>query len=291
MTDSIPKHAQVVVVGGGITGCATAYHLARLGVRDVVVLECNQLTSGTSWHAAGIVGPLRSSMNLTRLAKYAIELFAELERETGQATGYQQTGGLWLAQTAARLEELKRIKAMGDRSRLDTEILTPAQIGERLPLLHTEDLTGGLWVEQDGQVNPVDLCMAYARAAKAGGVKIREDCPVVDIETFPEGGVDAVLLEDGTRIQCDLLVIAAGAWSRQLGGMAGVNIPLASCEHIYVVTDLIANLGPFPIVRDLDNGIYLKGDSGKLVLGAFESNPKPWRPQSDDVAFLMFDQD
>jgi len=285
------EHTQVIVIGGGAIGLSIACHLGRLGVADVLLLERERLTSGTSWHAAGIVGPLRASMNLTRLAKYALELFVELEIDTGQATGYRQTGGVWLAQRSARLQELRRIKAMGDRSGLDTEMLTAAEISRRLPLLHADDLVGGLWVEQDGQVNPVDLCMAYARAARSAGVEIREHSRVVDIDA-DAGAVRAVLLADGSRIACRKLVICAGAWSRQLAAHAGVDLPIAACEHMYVVSEVIDGLpDPCPIIRDLDSGIYLKGDSGKLVLGAFEANPKPWAPSPEDAGFLMFDAD
>ncbi len=285
------ERVQVVIVGGGAIGLSVAYHLGHLGMKDVLLLERDQLTSGTSWHAAGIVGPLRASMNLTLLAKYALELFVELEAETGQATGYQQTGGVWLAQNTARMAELQRIKAMGDRSKLGTQILSAAEIKERLPALNTDDLAGGLWVEQDGQVNPVDLCMAYARGAKALGVEIREHSRIVGIETHA-GTVVAVQLADDTRIICDKLVICAGAWTRQLAVMAGVEMPLAACEHMYIVTDVIEELPrPCPIIRDLDAGIYLKGDNGKLVLGAFEADPKPWLPGQQDVGFLMFDED
>jgi 4-methylaminobutanoate oxidase (formaldehyde-forming) len=285
------EHKHIVIIGGGAIGLGIAYHLGKLGIEDVLLLERHRLTSGTSWHAAGIVGPLRSSMNLTELAKYGVELFAELERETGQATGYRQTGGVWLAQKPSRMEELKRIRAMGERSGLGTEILSPEQIAARIPELRIDDLAGGLWVEEDGQVNPVDLCMAYARAAKSHGVEIREQARVTGIERR-DGAVAAVVLANGDSIECDKLVIAAGAWSRQLGALAGVNIPLAACEHMYVVSDVIDGLSdPFPIVRDLDSGIYLKGDSGKLVLGAFEASPKAWRPQAGDSEFLMFDAD
>jgi 4-methylaminobutanoate oxidase (formaldehyde-forming) len=285
------EHRNVVIIGGGAIGLSVAYHLGHLGVEEVLLLERDQLTSGTSWHAAGIVGPLRASMNLTHLAKYALELFTELESETGQATGYQQTGGVWLAQQPERMVELQRIKAMGDRSGLATEILTPQQIGERLPLLCCDDLAGGLWVEQDGQVNPVDLCMAYARAARTRGVEIREHSRI-DRIGVDNGSVSSVVLADGSRIECNKLVLCAGAWTRQLGAMAGVEIPLAVCEHIYVVTDVVDDLPqPCPIMRDLDSGIYLKGDSGKLVLGAFEANPRPWMPSQQDDGFLMFDED
>lgn len=285
------EQAQVVIIGGGAIGLSVAYHLGQLGIKDVLLLERDQLTSGTSWHAAGIVGPLRASMNLTLLARYALELFVHLEDETGQATGYQQTGGIWLAQDPARLIELRRIKAMGDRSNLDTHILSAAEIRQRLPLLYTDDLAGGLWVEQDAQVNPVDLCMAYARAARKLGVELREHSRVANIETH-NATVTAVELADGTRVSCNKLVLCAGAWTAQLGAMAGVDIPVIACEHMYLVTDLIEQLPrPCPIIRDLDAGIYLKGDNGKLVLGAFEANPRPWTPTQQDAGFLMFDED
>ena len=285
------ESAQIVIVGGGAIGLSIACHLGRLGISDVLLLERDRLTSGSSWHAAGIVGPLRASMNLTRLAKYALELFAELEAVTGQATGYRQTGGVWLAQHPERLQELRRIKAMGDRSHLDTEMISSDEIRKRLPFLHCDDLCGGLWVDQDGQVNPVDLCMAYARDARNHGVEIRELSAVADIDTNA-AGVSAVRLADGSQINCRKLVICAGGWSRQLAACAGVDLPLACCEHMYLVTDVIADLAdPCPIIRDLDSGIYLKGDSGKLVLGAFEANAKPWRPSPQDAGFLMFDED
>jgi len=288
---AVQEQAQVVIVGGGAIGLSAAYHLGRLGISDVILLERDQLTSGTSWHAAGIVGPLRSSMNLTLLARYALDLFARLEDESGQAIGYQQTGGVWLAQEAARMIELRRIKAMGDRSKLQTQLLSATEIGQRLPMLYSEDLAGGLWVEQDAQVNPVDLCMAYARAAAKLGVEIREYSRVSNIETR-SAAVTAVELADGTRISCDKLLLCAGAWTAQLGAMANVDIPVVACEHMYLVTDVIEQLPrPCPIIRDLDGGIYLKGDNGKLVLGAFEANPRPWTPTQQDAGFLMFDED
>ena len=285
------EKAQVVIVGGGAIGLSIAYHLGHLGVKDVVLLERHQLTSGTSWHAAGIVGPLRASMNLTVLAKYAVELFKSLESETGQATGYKQTGGLWLAQKAERLTELKRISAMGDRNGLDTEIISANEIRRRFELLETDDLCGGLWVEQDGQVNPVDLCMAYARGARANGVSIRENSAVIGVESENDI-VNAVKLADGSRIICDKVINCAGAWARQLGEASGVNIPLMACEHIYIVTEPVVELPEtVPIVRDLENAIYIKEDSGKLVLGTFESNPKHWQPHENDNPYMIFEED
>jgi len=283
--------AQIVIIGGGAIGLSVAYHLGHLGFQDVILLERHQLTSGTSWHAAGIVGPLRASMNLTVLAKYALDLFQSLEAETGQATGYKRTGGLWLAQNQHRLTELKRICAMGDRSGLDTEMISTKQIKNRFDMLHTHDLCGGMWVEQDGQVNPVDLCMAYSQGAKANGVTIRENASVIGVES-KQGAVSAVCLADGSIIECDKVINCAGAWAKQLGELSGVKIPLIACEHIYVVTEPIAQLPqPVPIVRDLDGGIYIKEDSGKLVLGTFESNPKHWQSSSTDEPYLMLNED
>src|SRR5688572_30972743 len=189
--------ARVVIIGGGAVGLSLAYHLGKLGMSDVLLLERHQLTSGTSWHAAGIVGPLRWSMNLTRLAIYATELFAALESETGQATGYRRTGGLWLAQTEARLTELRRIAAIGEMAGLDARILSAREAQERMPLLQVEDVAGALWVGEDGQTNPVDTCMAYAKGARRTGVRIRESCAVVRIET-KDGAVHSVETADGT---------------------------------------------------------------------------------------------
>ena len=290
---SYPNSVKVIIVGGGAIGLSIAYHLGKLGIEDVLLIERNELTSGTSWHAAGIVGPLRASMNLTKLAKYSTELFVQLESETGQATGYTQTGGYWLAQTEPRITELKRIAAMGDMNNIDTQIHSPAQIGERYPLMNVEGLTGALWVEQDAQVNPVDLCMAYAKGAKANGVEIIENTKVIDV-VIKDGAVKSVLLDSGANINCRVLVNAAGAWAREFGKLAGLQLPLTVCEHMYVVTEPIEDLpSPCPVLRDLDAEIYIKADSGKLVVGGFEANAKPWNPASTGAegAYLMFDED
>ena len=285
------KHHQIIIIGGGAIGLSIAYHLTKLGIDDVLLLERHQLTSGTSWHAAGIVGPLRASMNLTRLAQYGIELFAQLETETGQSTGYQQTGGVWLAQKPERLSELKRIKAMGDRCGLNARMLTSEQIHARLPFLNCDDICGGLWVDEDGQINPVDLCMAYAKAARNAGITIRENTAVEQIKASDQG-IEGVRLHDGSELSCDKLVLAAGAWSRQLAQEISVDLPLVSCEHMYIVTDVVESIHqPCPIIRDLDAGIYLKGDAGKLVLGTFENNPKQLLPDRADPAFMVFDED
>lgn len=270
-----------------------AYHLGKQTGSEVLLLERNQLTSGTSWHAAGIVGPLRSSKNLTELARYAITLFEKLEAETGQPTGYRETGGLWLAQHPERMIELQRIAGLGAMHGLNTQVLKPEEIREKFALLKTDDLAGALWVKQDGQINPVDLCMAYAKGARMNGVEIRENSGVVGM-TCKHDRVSSIELESGECIEVDAVVNCAGLWAREIGLMAGVSIPMRAVEHCYVVSEPVQDLlDPCPIVRDLDNGVYIKGDAGKLVLGAFENNARLWDPSSVDPksSYLMFEED
>ena len=287
------ENARIVIVGGGVIGLSVAYHLAKLGLDDVLLIERNRLTSGTSWHAAGIVGPLRASMSATRLAVCADELFPALERETGQRTGYRRTGGFWLARTADRLVELRRIAAIGEMAGLDARMVEPEEVAAAAPNLRVDDLAGALWVAEDGQANPVDVCMAYAKGARAAGVRIREDTTCAGIERR-NGAVRAVRLNDGSAITCETVVNCAGVWARAVGAMAGVPVPLQAIEHMYVVTEPLDGLpDPFPIVRDLDGGIYLKADAGKLVLGGFEPKAKLWDPlgPDGDRAFLDLPED
>ena len=285
------KH--IVIIGGGAAGLSTAYHLGKLGCPNVLLLEQNQLTSGTSWHAAGIVGPLRASQNLTSLAKYALELFPQLEAETGQATGYKQTGGLWLTTEQPRLTELRRIAAMGEMNGLHGEFLTPGELKSRFDLINVDDLAGAMWLEQDGQVNPVDLCMALAKGARQNGVEIRENAGVMDI-AVNDGAVTSVTLDSGECIECDVVVNCAGLWARHIGEMAGVNVPLHAVEHMYVVSEPIPEMPlPWPVIRDMEGALYIKEDAGKLVLGVFEPNAKLWDHQSVDrkSSYLVFEED
>lgn len=290
---SSEETARIVIVGGGVIGLSVAYHLGRLGVDEVLLIERNRLTSGTSWHAAGIVGPLRASMSATRLAACANELFPELEHETGQSTGYRRTGGFWLARNAERLVELRRIAAIGEMAGLDARMVSPKAVAKATPNLRVDDLAGALWVAEDGQASPVDVCMAYAKGAREAGVRIREGAACTGIERR-NGAVRAVRLGDGTVITCESVVNCAGVWARAVGAMAGAPVPLQAVEHMYVVTEPLDDLpDPFPIVRDLDGGIYLKADAGKLVLGGFEPKAKLWDPQGPDGdrAFLELAED
>ena len=293
MTETGQDSAKIVIVGGGVIGLGIAYHLAELGAKDVLLIERNQLTSGTSWHAAGIVGTLRASMNLTKLSLYASDLFPRLERETGQSSGYRRTGGLWLARTQDRMPELERIAAMGELTDVEARTIGPDDVADRVPMFATGDLAGALWVEADGQASPVDICMAYARGARAGGIRIREHTGCAGIETR-NGAVHAVTLTTGEQICCETVVNCAGAWSPVIGAMAGVPVPVQAVEHMYIVTEPMDGLpDPFPVTRDLDAGIYLKEDAGKLVLGGFETNAKPWDPcgPDGDRPFLEFPED
>ena len=270
----VPDKADVVIIGGGAVGLSVAAHLGWRGASDVVLLERAKLTSGTSWHAAGIVGPLRATMNQTRLALYAVDLFGRLEAETGLATGYHQTGGLWLAQTPERIEELRRIADIGLLAGLGARMVTPEQAVEAMPLLAGQGLAGALWVDEDGQADPVGICMAYAAAARAAGVRIVEDMPVADVEIV-DGKVRGVRTADGRTIACNHVVNCAGAWAHRLAAHSGVAVPLQAVEHMYVVTEPVPGLPtPCPIVRDLDARIYVKEDAGRLVLGGFEPDAK-----------------
>ncbi|HEX2888753.1 FAD-dependent oxidoreductase [Vineibacter terrae] len=288
MSDDIvlPAQARVVIVGGGIAGLSVAYHLTKLGWRDVLLLERHKLTSGTTWHAAGLVGQLRATHNLTRLAKYTAELFARLEAETGVATGFRQRGSLAVAATDGRWTELKRGASMARHFGLEAHLLTPAEAKTAWPLLHVDDLVGGLFIPKDGQTNPVDTAMALARGARAGGARIVEGASVRGIATR-HGAVAGVRTSHGD-IAAEIVVNCAGLWGHSVGRMAGVTVPLHAAEHFYVVTEPIGGLSPdTPVLRDPDSANYFKEDAGKLLVGWFEPVARPWdeRRTPDDFAF------
>ncbi len=288
MTDS-----RIVVIGGGAIGLSVAYHLGRRGADEVLVLERNELTSGTSWHAAGIIGPLRATIAATRIASRAAECFAEIEAETGQATGYQRTGGGWLAQSVSRLRELTSIANVGEHLGFGVTLLSGAELQERFPLMAVDDLRGGLWLEEDGQANPVDVCNAYAMGARRYGVQIEQNATVVAIES-PGRRMAAVILEDGRRIRCKTIVNCAGIWSPAIGAMVGEPVPVQAVSHMYVVTSPISGLpSPCPIIRDQDSRIYFKGDASRLVVGAFEPNARPLdiREPSLSTPYVEFGED
>ena len=277
----LPGSARVVIVGGGIVGCSIAYHLALRGVTDVVVLERKQLTCGTTWHAAGLVGQLRATHNLTRLAQYTTNLFATLEEETGQATGFQQRGSVSVAPNEERFEELKRGASMARVFGLPVNIITPADIKDLVPLANVDDVVGGVHLPGDGITNPIDTTMALAKGARSRGVIIREGVCVERIITEHGRAVGVEHRIDGTddrgSIRADAVVNAAGMWGRELADGAGAVAPLHAAEHFYIVTEAVEGISPtMPVLRDPDGCGYFKEDAGKLLVGWFEPVAKPW---------------
>ena len=272
---TLPTHTQVVIVGGGIIGCSVAYHLTKRGFRDVVLLERKQLTCGTTWHAAGLVAQLRATQNLTRLAQYTTELYENLETETGQATGYQQRGSLSIATNQERFEELKRGASMARCFGLDVDVISPERALELWPLLNVDDVVGAVHLPRDGQTNPIDTTQALARGAKLGGAQIIEGVKVtgVDVEN---GKAVGVRTEQGD-VCAEFVVNCGGLWAREIGAMAGVNVPLHGAEHFYIVTEPMKGMTPdTPVLRDPGGCAYYKEDAGKLLLGCFEPIAKPW---------------
>jgi 4-methylaminobutanoate oxidase (formaldehyde-forming) len=276
---TLPTQARIVIVGGGIAGCSTAYHLAKLGQTDVLLLEQGQLTCGTTWHAAGLVGQMRPNRNQTRMSTYGIELYAQLEAETGLATGWKQCGSINVARTPERMQVLRKQAALARSFGIEVEAISAQRAGETYPLLRTDDLQGAIWIPGDGKANPADLTMSLAKGARNRGVKIVEGVEVTGV-TSERGRVSGVRVQiDGAphEIACEILVNCAGQWARQFGRLAGVNVPLYSAEHFYIVTDRIEGVHPMlPVMRDPDGFIYYKEEVGGLVMGGFEPKAKPW---------------
>lgn len=280
----LPKSAQVVIIGGGIMGCSLAYHLTLRGWTDVVLLERKQLTSGTTWHAAGLVGQLGATHNLTRLAQYTTELYSELERETGQNTGYRQIGSLAIANNHERFEELRRGASMARCFGLEVNVMSAKEAGDLWPLMATEDLVGAVHLPKDGQTNPVDTTQALARGARERGAKIFENTAVTDI-LIENGRAMGVRTKDA-EITAEFVVNCAGMWARELGAKAGTTVPLHAAEHFYIVTEPVPAIRKhLPVLRDGDACTYFKEDAGKLLVGWFEPIAKPWGMQGIPESF------
>ena len=286
MQKQLPSHAQVVIIGGGIHGCSVAYHLAREGWKDVVLLERKQLTSGTTWHAAGLVGQLQGSHATTAFAKYGVELLQEIEAETGQNPGFRQSGSISVALNEERLAELRRKADFASLFGVEAHPMTTDEIEERWPLMNPEGVLGGIWMPSDGSANPIDLTTALAKGARMHGAQIFENIKVDEV--LVEGGkIVGVRTERGT-IAADVVVNCGGMWARELGRQNGVGVPLHACEHYYLVTEAIDDLPrDLPVLRSYCDGTYWKEDAGKLLFGFAHFHARPWGVKgiSDDFCF------
>jgi 4-methylaminobutanoate oxidase (formaldehyde-forming) len=271
----LPTTARAVIIGGGIIGCSTAYHMGKLGWTDTVLLERKKLTSGTTFHAAGLVGQLRTSANITQLLGYSVELYKKLEAETGLQTGWKMNGGLRLACNAERWTEVKRQATTAHSFGLEMHLLTPKEAQDLWPLMTIDDLVGAAYLPTDGQANPSDITQSLARGARMAGVKIFEDTPVTRV-IVEDGRIRGVETPFGT-IECEKVICCTGQWTRTLAASVGVNVPLVSVEHQYMITEKIEGVTPnLPTLRDPDRLTYWKEDVGGLVWGGYEPNPKPW---------------
>ena len=271
----MPDHARVVIIGGGIVGTSVAYHLTQLGWRDVVLLEQGSLSCGTTWHAAGLVGQLRSSSNLTRLIGYSVELYGRLEAETGQSTGWKRCGSVSVARTAERMVQLRRNASVANSYGIEAHVISREEAGARYPLMRVDDLVGAVWIPGDGKANPADVTQALARGARAGGARLLEGVKVTGVDVV-RGRVARVETSKGP-IATEILVNCAGMWARELGRMSGVTVPLHACEHMYIVTQPIAGVSSdLPVLRDPDGHIYVKEEVRGLLMGGFDPWAKPW---------------
>jgi len=287
LTDrTLPTHARVVIVGGGVIGCSVAYHLAKLGWRDVVLLERKQLTSGTTWHAAGLLTTLRDTETQTRLAKYTLDLYRKLGEETGQATGLIGCGSIQLAMTADKAVEMRRGFNLARSFGVEAQEVSAADVAKMWPLADVSDLEAAFHFPDDARANPTDVTQALAKGARQGGVRIFENTPVLGILTN-NGRATGVRTADG-QLQAEYVVICCGMWSRAVGHMAGVNIPLQPAEHYYLISEPIADVHPMlPILRDPGRSAYIREEAGKLMVGLFEDVAAPWARNGipEDFAF------
>ena len=274
MENVLPKSSKVVVIGGGVAGCSVAYHLAKYGWKDTILLERDQLTSGTTWHAAGLVGQLGASSTITRLRKYSLNLYKELEKKTGLSTGLKQNGAITVASTPERLQELLRQATAAKLFDVNAESVNKQRIKELYPVINDDDILGGVYMPEDGQADPVGVTNVLAKAAKMEGAQIFEKTPVEKI-LVKDKKIVGVQTKFG-KIDCEYVVIATGMWSRQIGEDIGVSIPLYPNEHFYIITEPLDKLPKnLPVLRDYNSCLYLKEDAGKMLVGIFEPNAKP----------------
>ena len=272
---SLPSHCKVVIVGGGVIGCSIAYHLAKMGWSDIVLLERKKITSGTTWHAAGLITTLRDTEAQTKLAKYSLKLYEELEQETGQATGFIKCGSVQLAMDDDKAEEMRRGAALARTFGIENQEVTPQEIQEMWPLAYVDDLVGGFYFPEDGRVNPADVGQALAKGARQNGVKIIEDTLVTGL--IEENGVAVGVTTESGDVRAELVVLCPGMWGRELGNLTGIDIPLQAAEHYYLVSEPIDGVhNMLPILRDPGRAAYAREEAGKIMLGFFEPVAAPW---------------
>lgn len=293
---SLPKKARVVIIGGGVIGCSVAYHLTKLGWEDVILLERKQLTSGTTWHAAGLIAQLRATANMTKLAKYSQELYGTLEAETGVATGFKRVGSITVALTEERREEIYRQAAMARAFGVEVEEISNERVHELYPHLNLEGVKGAVYLPLDGQGDPGNIALALAKGARQRGALVKERVKVTAIakEGRRVTGVDWTDADGTTgHIETEMVVNCGGMWGHEVGRMADVNVPLQACEHFYVVTENIKGLTQLPVLRVPDEHAYYKEDAGKFLLGAFEPESKPWAVDGipEDFEFDQLQED
>ncbi|MGE3832773.1 MAG: FAD-dependent oxidoreductase, partial [Parvibaculaceae bacterium] len=292
MSAELPDRAEIIVIGGGIIGCSTAYHLARDHKADVVLIEQNRLTSGSTWHAAGLVGQLRSSASITQVLKYSVDLYKKLDAETGLATGWKMTGCLRLACNEDRWTEFKRLATTAQSFGMEMHLLSPSEVKTMWPLMDTSDLVGGTFLPTDGQASPSDITQSLAKGARMHGAKLLEGVRVEGFD-IDKGRIVAVRTNRG-RIQCEKVVNCAGQWARQIGAMAGVSVPLQPVKHQYIITEKVEGLSTdIATVRDPDLRTYFKEEVGGLVMGGYEPDPIAWTlgDVPADFEFQLFEDD
>lgn len=273
MLKNLPYKCKVVVIGGGVAGTSCAYHLAKYGWKDTILLERDQLTSGTTWHAAGLVGQLGATATITKLRKYSLNLYKELEKKTELSTGLKQNGAITVASSKERLQELLRQATSAQLFDVDVEILDKQKVKDLYPEINDQDILGGVYMPKDGQADPVGVTNVLAKAAKMEGVQIFEKTPVIKI-LVKNNRIIGVETSEG-KIECEYVVLATGMWSRQIGEDIGVSVPLYPNEHFYIITEPIKDLTKdLPVLRDYNDCLYLKEDAGKMLVGIFEPDAK-----------------